>query len=88
MSVFRSIRPDKDSSPHVQCCATPQDNPNAPVPRNNRLWQAQRERQYGYKRELCQRRARYEIDGRPYCPTHAGMIALQERLAQEEPDPR
>ena len=80
MTVFSNLRPPPDDSPHIQCCAKPQDNANAPVPRNNRLWQKQREKTYGYKKELCQRRARYEVDGKPYCPTHAGKLALQKML--------
>lgn len=82
MSSYRSIRPDRDPTPHVQCCVVPVEQPGAPIPRHNRLWQAERERRLGYKREQCQRRARYEINGQPYCPLHAGQIALREMLGQ------
>lgn len=68
----------------VQCCAIPHENPSAPIPRNNRMWQVQREKALGYVREKCQRSARYEVDGKSYCAMHAGKIALDFMLRQIE----
>lgn len=67
--TFREIAPPPPRVARPMCCNPASDDTVRLID-----W---RSRRYGAEASHCQRLARYEIDGKPYCSLHAGRIALQ-----------
>ncbi|UFW91035.1 hypothetical protein BjapCC829_21850 [Bradyrhizobium barranii] len=69
------VKPARVVTP--QCCIEPDDNDRM------RLWRQERYRQLrpDFDPQKCQRESVVEIDGKHYCGSHAGKVALNKWLS-------
>ena len=67
----KAIKPKIEKSP--QCCVVVEQSPSTE-------WRIERYRRTRpqYNPLCCQQPSTYEIDGKPYCTSHAGKIALEK----------
>lgn len=74
--AIKELMPRKPQPSKIGQCSAP-----VPPPKYNVLWRKERwHGRSGWNDDLCQRFASVEIDGRMYCRSHGGQVALDQLL--------